>query len=78
LANIHQRLKHSKDQETKCRTEIEELNDQLATTTKSYEEQIAAMSEHLASMNEQVTSQNEKMDKLQQQLLSKDSKKSKK
>jgi len=40
----------------------------LATTTKSYEEQIAMMSEHLASMNEQITSQNDKIDKLNQQL----------
>ncbi|CAF2503635.1 unnamed protein product [Rotaria sp. Silwood2] len=75
LANIHQRLRHSKDQEAKCRIEIEQsqqeltkMKDELATTTKGYEEQIATMSEHLASMNEQMTSQNDKIDKLQQQL----------
>lgn len=87
LANIHQRLKYSKDQEGKYRSEIDqsqqELNqmrDELATTTKGYEEQIAMMSDHLASMNEQITSQNEKIDKLNQQLHfnSKDGKKGKK
>ncbi len=44
------------------------MKDELATTTKGYEEQIATMSEHLASMNEQITSQNDKIDRLQQQL----------
>ncbi|CAF4685473.1 unnamed protein product [Rotaria sp. Silwood1] len=87
LANIHQRLKHSKDQEAKCRIEIEQsqqelakMTDELSTTTKGYEEQIATMSEHLASMNEQITAQNDKIDKLQQQLRtpSKDGKKGKK
>ncbi|CAF1535021.1 unnamed protein product [Rotaria magnacalcarata] len=87
LANIHQRLRNSKDQEVKCRIEIEQsqqelanMKDELATTTKGYEEQIATMSEHLASMNEQITSQNDKIDRLQQQLHTnpKDGKKSKK
>ena len=44
------------------------MKDELATTTKGYEEKIATMSEHLASMNEQITSQNDKIDRLQQQL----------
>ncbi|CAF0987223.1 unnamed protein product [Rotaria sordida] len=87
LANIHQRLRHSKDQEAKGRIEIDQsqqeltkMTDELATTTKGYEEQIATMSEHLASMNEQITSQNDKIDKLQQMLHTnpKDGKKSKK
>ncbi|CAF1431644.1 unnamed protein product [Adineta steineri] len=87
LANIHQRLRHSKDQEAKCRTEIEQsqveltkMKDELSTTTKGYEEQIVTMTEHLASMNEQITSQNDKIGRLQHQLLTnpKDGKKSKK
>lgn len=87
LANIHQRLRHSKDQEAKCRSEIDQLifeltqlKDELATTTKVYEEQIGMMSDHLASLNKQLSSQNEQIDKLQQQLHHnpKDAKKSKK
>ncbi|CAF1217478.1 unnamed protein product, partial [Adineta ricciae] len=75
LANIHQRLRHSKDQESKCRAEIDQsqvelakMKDELSTTTKGYEEQIVTMTEHLASMNEHITSQNDKIDRLQLQL----------
>lgn len=59
---------------------IQLFQDELSTTTKGYEEQIATMSDHLASMNEQITSQNDKIDKLQQQLHinSKDPKKGRK
>lgn len=42
--------------------------DELATTTRNYEGQIAAMSDLLASMNEKIVAQNESIDKLQQQI----------
>ena len=42
--------------------------DELQTTTKSYEGQLSMMSEHLAGMNEKLTSQKDEIDELKYQL----------
>ncbi len=44
------------------------LQDELQTTTRSYEGQLSMMSEHLAGMNEKLTVQKEQIDVLQYQL----------
>ena len=44
------------------------LQDELQTTTRSYEGQLSMMSEHLAGMNEKLTTQKEEIDMLKYQL----------
>jgi len=42
--------------------------DELQTTTRSYEGQLSMMSEHLAAMNERLTQQKDEIDVLKYQL----------
>ena len=42
--------------------------DELQTTTRSYEGQLSMMSEHLAGMNEKLTTQKDEIDILKYQL----------
>ena len=42
--------------------------DELQTTTRSYEDQLSMMSEHLAGMNEKLTTQKDEIDMLKYQL----------
>lgn len=44
------------------------MQDELQTTTKSYEGQLSMMSEHLASMNEKLTTQKDEIDALKYQI----------
>lgn len=44
------------------------FQDELQTTTKSYEGQLSMMSEHLAGMNEKLTQQKDEIDDLRSQL----------
>ena len=44
------------------------LQDELQTTTRSYEGQLSMMSEHLAGMNEKLTTQKDEIDILKYQL----------
>ena len=44
------------------------LQDELATTTRSYEGQLSMMSEHLAGMNDKLTAQTDEIDALKYQL----------
>ena len=44
------------------------FQDELQTTTKSYEGQLSMMSEHLAGMNEKLTLQKDEIDALKYQM----------
>jgi len=47
---------------------ISQLKDELLTTSRSYEDQLSMMSEHLAGMNDKLTSQKDQIDSLVIQL----------
>ena len=44
------------------------IEDELQTTTRSYEGQLSMMSEHLAGMNEKLTTQKDEIEVLKYQL----------
>lgn len=49
---------------TYCNTVVFLIQDELATTKRSYEDQLSMMSDHLCSMNETLSKQREEIDTL--------------
>lgn len=53
------------------REKVIHLQEELATTSTSYESQLSTMSDHLATMNERLAAQRETIDHLQYQISNK-------
>jgi protein phosphatase 1 regulatory subunit 21 len=59
--NVALRVKLTQDLDT-ARETIQHLQDQLATTSSSYEKQLSTMSDHLCELNDRMMKQNEELE----------------
>ncbi|CAI8046132.1 Protein phosphatase 1 regulatory subunit 21 [Geodia barretti] len=61
--NVALRVKLTQDVDT-ARETIQHLQDQLATTSSSYEKQLSTMSDHLCELNDKMMRQSEELEVL--------------